>query len=178
MKIEPMRKSLTIFLFLFSVQLSAQQPAARQKRIDIGETGCSYLNYCETPFAEEITTDSSRLYSVECAEDDVTYGLICVTLKKPFDDLAMAEDMMIAYLDYLKENFTIIRTAGYSRGYRLNQSDSVRGVSDHWEDSEGDKWKIRGWTDGKVISVLYVYAQKPVPDARADAYFNGFRFSE
>ena len=173
-----MRTILVFFAFLLSSQLCAQPTKSGQKRINIGETGCSYLNYCDTPFSEDLTTDSSNLYSVECVDGGATYGLICVLLKTPFDDLAMAEDMLIAYLDYLKENFTITRTVGYSRGYRLNHADSTRGINDRWEDSEGDKWNIRGWTNGKVISVMYVYSQKSVPETKAEAYFNGFSFGK
>jgi hypothetical protein len=173
-----MRSILTLLTLLLTLQLSAQNPtASKQKRIPIGKTGCTYINYCDTPFKVDHTTDSSRVYSTECTQADVTYGLICVQLKNPYAELTMAEDMMIAYVDFLKQNFTVTSATGYTKGYRLNDSDSTRGISDQWEDSEGDKWRIRAWTDGKFIGFMYTYSKKPIVEAKAEQYFEAFRFS-
>ncbi len=172
-----MRSLLTLLFIFLSLGLFAQSSSlAKQKRIPIGKTGCTYLNFCDTPFKLDHTSDSSRVYTVECDQSDITYGLICVQLRNPYPDLALAEDMMIAYVEFLKKNFTITSTAGYSKGYRLNDSDSTRGITDYWEDSEGDKWKVRAWTDGKYIGFMYAYSQKPIAEAKVDEYFEGFRF--
>ena len=174
-----MRFLLIITAFFVYQGLQAQKPATvKQKRISIGKSGCTYLNFCDTPFKPDYSSDSSRVYSGECVQDGVTYGVICVQLKKPVEDLKMAEDLMIAYVDYLKQNFTITEVAGYSKGFRLNNNDSTRGITDYWVDGEQDKWKIRAWTNGKYLGFLYAYSQKLFDEARVDEYFEGFRFGK
>ncbi len=174
-----MRTLIFLLALLFNTETNAQKP----NRMTIGDTGCSFLARCNTEFKLEYSSDSSKVYSGECvinttAGDALTYGIICVQFKTPFEDLTLAEDMMIAYADYLKQNFTIIKAAGYSKGYRLNKSDSTRGIGDTWDDSEKDKWKIRAWTNGKFLGFMYVYSRKPVADATAEQFFNGFRFAK
>ena len=72
----------------------------------------------------------------------------------------MAEDLLIAYLDYLKGNFGITKSAGYSKGHILNKKENTRGILDYWEDGEKNKWKVKAWTDGKFIGVMYAYSNK------------------
>lgn len=144
----------------------------------IGKTGSSYQNYCNTPFTVEYSADSSEVHHTECDINGTTYGIVCVVLKNPLTDLDMAEDLVIGYLDFLKENFTITKVAGYSKGYVLPGMDSTRGISDRWTDSDGDQWVIRGWTNGKQLGVLYLYSQQPILATRAEEYFNGFRFGK
>jgi hypothetical protein len=173
-----MRGWIVSLLLLTSFIAAAQQPVAKIRKVPIGKTGCSYQNYCNTPFTVEQSADSSRIHRAECEHDGITYGIICVQLKNPVADLTMAEDLMVAYIDFLKKNFTITEVAGYSRGYRLQDSDSTRGIADRWTDSEGDQWLIRGWTNGKQLGVLYLYSQEAVQPAKAEEYFNGFRFGK
>jgi hypothetical protein len=166
------------FLILAAILLATSGEAQKLKRIAVGKTGCSYLNYCDSAFRMEYSSDSSKVYTGECESTGVSYGLICVQLKNPLADLTTAEDLMIAYADYLQQNFTIVSTAGYTRGSRLNSSDSTRGITDYWVDSENDKWKIRAWTNGKFIGFMYAYSKKPVVEARVEEFFNGFRFGK
>ena len=51
--------------------------------------------------------------------DSVSYGIICVKLLNPLADLTMAEDLLIAYSDYLKSSFSITKAIGYGKGHRL-----------------------------------------------------------
>jgi len=109
---------------------------------------------------------------------DVTYGIICVKLLNTVADLQMAEDLLIAYMDFLKQSFEITSTAGYGKGHRLNNNESTRGIIDYWKDKENNNWKVKGWTDGKHIGVLYAYTNKALPEQKVNVFLDGFRLPE
>lgn len=127
-------------------------------------------------FNEDYSADSSKVYNAECTYDNTSYGVICVRLLTPSETLNEAEDMLISYLDYLKVNFSIKSAVGYGRGNRLNNNESTRGVVDYWKDDDDNSWKIKAWTDGKFIGVLYAYSKKELPETKIDAFLNSFRF--
>ena len=102
-----------------------------------------------------MSQDSSVIYNGECVSGDVSYGIICVKLLRSIVEMQLAEDMLIAYMDYLKQSFGITKAAGYGKGHRLNSNELTRGVLDYWQDRENNNWKVKGWRDGKVIAVLY-----------------------
>lgn len=119
--------------------------------------------------------DSSIVYTGECVKDEVSYGIICVKLLNPLTDLSAAEDLLIAYADYLKEGFDIIQTSGYGRGHFLNNNENTRGIIDYWGDKKKQNWKIKAWTDGKIIGFLYVFSKKQIPEGMANVYLDSFR---
>ena len=145
------------------------------KKYPISNSGCSLYIYCEPKFTMEKSSDSSLVYTGECVKDEVSYGVICVSLLHPVQDLTMAEDLVISYLDYLKENFEITRATGYGKGHRLNNNENTRGIIDYWEDKDKDNWKIKAWTDGKYIGIMYAYSKKPIAEAKVNAFLDSFR---
>ena len=145
------------------------------KKYPISNSGCSLYIYCEPKFSVEKSTDSSLVFTGECVKDDISYGVVCVKLLNPVSDLTMAEDLLISYLDYLKENFNIINAAGYGKGHRLNNKENTRGILDYWEDKDKDKWKIKAWTDGKYIGFIYAYSKKELPEAKVNIFLDSFR---
>jgi hypothetical protein len=146
------------------------------KKVPIGNSGCSVYAFCEFKFEKQYSEDSSVLYVSECVKDDVTYGVICVKLLLPADDLDRAEESMISYLDYLKTSFNILKSAGYGKGHRLANNENTRGVIDYWEDSDKNNWKIKAWTDGKFIGVLYGYSTKELNETKLNVFLESFRF--
>ena len=146
------------------------------KKVLISNSGCSLYVYCDFNFETEYSEDSSLVYVSECAKDDVNYGVICVKLIQPADDLNRAEESLINYLDYLKSSFKILKSAGYGRGHRLANNENTRGVIDYWEASDKNKWKVKAWTDGKFIGVLYGYSAKELNETKLNVYLESFRF--
>lgn len=165
-------------LFIFLLLASTTSTAQNLKKYPIGNSGCSFYNYCESKFKLDYSSDSSKVYTGECKIGDVTYGVICVTLLNPVIDLVAAEDLMIAYVDYLKSSFSIEKSAGYGKGHRLNNNEDTRGILDYWEDSENDKWKIKAWTDGRYIGFMYAYSSKDIPEQKVNIFLDGFRLPE
>lgn len=169
-----MKKIILPLLLLISCTTFSQS----LKKYPVSKSGCSYYNYCDAKFDTSKSQDSSDIYTGECAVSDVTYGIICVKLLNTVADLQMAEDLLIAYMDFLKQSFEITSTAGYGKGHRLNNNESTRGIIDYWKDKENNNWKVKGWTDGKHIGVLYAYTNKALPEQKVNVFLDGFRLPE
>ncbi len=170
-----LKNFMKILLVLSVLFLSHNSYSQSLKKIPIGNSGCSMYSYCEIKFTMEKSTDSSLVYTGECVKDDVSYGAICVKLIQPVDDLTMAEDLVVSYLDFLKENFGITKAAGYGKGHHLNNNEQTRGVIDYWEDKDLDHWKVKAWTDGSYIGCMYAYSKKELPESKVNVFLDGFR---
>ena len=148
------------------------------KKYPVGSSGCSAYISCQPKFDMSKSQDSSSVYTGECTVAEVSYGVICVKLLNPLTDLAMAEDLLIAYADYLKGSFDITKSAGYGKGHHLNNNENTRGILDYWEDKELNNWKIKAWTDGRYIGFMYAYSKKELPETKVNVFLEGFRFPE
>ncbi len=128
-------------------------------------------------FDKSFSEDSSFVYTGECKADSLTYGVICVKTKEAIIASNNAEALMISYLDYLKTTFDINDAVGYGKGHTMNSKPDAQGVIDYWKDKDGDEWKVKAWTDGKYIAVLYVVAKGKLDDTeKNNAFLNSFRF--
>lgn len=170
-------KSILLLSFICSAHLAIAQGI---KKYDIGNSGCKAYFFCNPGEAKiEYSPDSSTIYLQECENDQLHYGLICVKYAASIAPVADAEDLMIQYLNYLKDEFKITASAGYGKGHTMSKNDKAKGVIDYWKDEAGSEWKIKAWTDGYYIGFMYVYTDKdPVPsnDSKIDVFLNGFRF--
>lgn len=162
---------LSMLSFIFSQGQSL-------KKYPISNSGCSLYSYCDLKYEIKKSEDSSLVYTGECIVAEVTYGVICVKLLTTLTELTLAEDLLIAYLDYLKSNFDIKKAAGYGKGPRLNNNENTRGIIDYWEDADLNTWKIKAWTDGIYIGVLYAYSKKELPDTKVNVFLDSFRLPD
>ena len=112
----------------------------------------------------------------DCEKNEVHYCVICIKLLHPLSDLNLAEQMLMEYMNYLKLNFEIKSSAGYGKGHRLNNNENTRGILDYWTDKDKNEWKVKGWTDGKFVGVLYGYSNKPLPEPKLNAFLESLRF--
>lgn len=169
-----MRKMLLLIFSTLSFIIAQSQSF---KKYEISTSGCTVYMYCAPGrFDETYSEDSSKVYTAECNMDGLNYGIICVKLLIPSESISEAEDMLISYLDYLKVNFDIKSAVGYGRGNRLNNREDTRGVVDYWKDGDNNNWKVKAWTNGKIIGVLYAYSSKELPETKIDAFLNSLRF--
>jgi hypothetical protein len=170
-KIITMKKIMFLLLLQSCFIVSFSQSF---KKYAIGESGCSIYLYCDPgKFEMTYSTDSSGVYTGECNNAEIDYGVICVQLKEAVSDISGAEDLMVSYLDYLKTNFKITTTAGYGKGHRLRDREDTRGIIDYWTDAEKTNWKIKSWTDGKFIVVLYACSKKELPETKVNVFLDG-----
>src|SRR6188474_994911 len=108
----------TILLFS-SFLITIAIPVQTLKKVPISNSGCSVYAFCEFKFETDYSEDSSLVYVGECVKDGMTYGVICVKLLQPADDLDRSEESLISYLNYLKISFRILNSTGYGKGHRL-----------------------------------------------------------
>ena len=170
-----MKSSLLLALILL---LEIKSNSQALKKYPVSNSGCFVYAFCEFKFEMEYSEDSSLVYVSECEKDELNYGIICVKLRQPADNLDLAEESLITYLDYLKTSFKILKSAGYGKGHQLANNKNTRGVLDYWEDSEKNNWKIKAWTNGKFIGVLYGYSAKEINETKLNLFLDGFRFPE
>lgn len=167
------------FLFLSLLFFGLDSGAQSIKKIPIGKSGCSMYSYCSIPaFSESKSPDSSIIYMGECNQDGIMYGTICVKLSEAIPELPVAEQVLQSYLDYLQTSFRIVKATGYGKGHRLNGSESTRGMIDYWKDDQQQDWKVKGWTNGYYLAVMYAYGKKDIPDNKVNVFLDGFRFPE
>lgn len=162
------------FLMLVCVGTSFGQAL---KKYAIGTSGCSVYSFCDPgTFEENYSEDSAKVFTSECKNEDAYYGIICIQLKNEISIMANAEDVLVTYLDYLKSAFKITNATGYGKGLRLKGMENTRGVVDYWKDGEKNNWKVKGWTNGRYITVLYAYSLKELPETKVNAVLDGFLF--
>lgn len=195
-----MRRLLLLLLFAHTYIISvAQEPqkestkeaakaakeAAKEEKeankqaakVAISGTGCTVEVFCfPGRFDAYELEDGSTVYADECIKEDITWGIYCVKLLKPVENLDAAEDTVISYLDFLKIDYGIVSSKGYDKGHKLNKDETTRGIYDKWEDVDKEKWKIKAWTNGKFIGVLYVHSSKELPDKKVELFLESFRF--
>ncbi|HEX7904292.1 MAG TPA: hypothetical protein VF487_10460 [Chitinophagaceae bacterium] len=165
-----------LILLLLALFIISSAYAQSLKKYSISNSGCSVYMYCDVKgFMTDYSEDSSLVFTGECINADVLYGVICVKLLKPTDDLAIAEEVMLSYLDFLKADFHVKDSAGYGRGHTLPKNANTRGVIDYWTDTEDQKWKVKAWTDGKFIAVLYGHSLKELPESKLNVFLDSFR---
>jgi len=167
-------------IIIFSLYTTAAGFGQGIKKYDIGNSGCEAYFYCDPGTATvDYTPDSSLVYTIECINEQLHYGLICVKFISSITPVKEKEDLMIQYIDYLKDQFKIKESAGYGKGHTMDNYAPATGVIDFWKDDTGAEWKIKSWTDGYYIGFMYVYADGSLNSAnisKMDLFLNGFRF--
>ncbi len=169
-----MKKLLFVVLSYFSIAAGSSQSL---KKYDIGNSGCTIYSFCDpVKFDVTYSEDSAKVFTSECKGEDVFYGIICIKLTEEISPISTAETTLVSYLDFLKSAFKITSAAGYGKGHRLQGKENTRGIIDYWKDDEKNNWKVKGWTDGKYIAVLYTYSLTDLPDTKVNAFLNGINF--
>jgi hypothetical protein len=167
----PMQRLIILFIAILAAGTSYGQSL---KKYPISNSGCSAYFFCDPgTISLEKSPDSSDVYTGECSNDEVFYGIIVVKLKDKITDMQASEDVLIAYLDYLKTSLKITSAAGYGKGHKLKNREDTRGVIDYWKDNDSENWKVKGWTNGKYIVVLYAYTKKDLPEQKVNVFLDG-----
>jgi hypothetical protein len=105
----------------------------------------------------------------ECNDNDATYGIISIKLKKAFAQLQQAQTVLIEFIEQLQPTFGVLHTTGLQAEW---ESTHVS-VTDYWQDADGQDWKVKGWTDGKTMAVFYIKNIGQVTVARESYFLNG-----
>ncbi|HEV7333854.1 MAG TPA: hypothetical protein VGN63_22660 [Flavisolibacter sp.] len=160
-----------LFVFL-ATSLVLRATGPRFKRYLI-RPGCStFLHSSARTLHVRYTKDGDKVLFNEYVEDDVTYGTICVQMREEYT-LAQAENILVNYMNRVRKPMHItcnVSMESKEEGRHLS-------ITDYWQDSAGSDWKVKGYTNGKIIAVLYVKNIGDTTVNNHDAFLNGFRFS-
>ena len=162
-----------LFMFLAtSLVLRIANP--KFKRYLIGKAGCSAVLVAgNNTLHYKRTKEGDLVYFYDHTIDGVTYGLITVQMKDIYT-LHQAENILVQYINRIRNPFRI----AFNISMQLEKSDGMISLSDYWQDEAGMDWKIKGYTNGKTLAVLYVRNINESPVAEHDQFLNGFRFSQ
>ncbi len=159
---------------------SAEFTIPRLARTNIGETGLSaYLPTDFPEFTASPSEDGSQVYTAELEQGGFVYGVIGLRFAAALeDDPESWEQLLIAYLDFLKGQIGVTGAAGYGLGHRLESEPSARGVIDYWEDASGTQYAVKGWITQTHLAVLYIAGPTEYPVLNAQQMIlDGIRFS-
>lgn len=163
-------------LFFLATSFVLRLSTSRKfKNYFIGDTGCSALLFAnEEEFERSVTASGDALYFHEFAERTVSYGIICIQLKES-SSLKEATEMLVTYLNKLRTPFGVLHHAGIQRDTDWNSSQS-KTMMDYWQDGYGRDWKVKGYTNGRVLAVLYVKDIANVEVTKHDLFLDSFHF--
>ena len=166
-------------LFFLATSFAIRKLSAPRKfrNCFIGDTGCSALL-----FAGDDAIDSTRtrtgdeLYFHEYKEKKLTYGLICIRLKNPCE-MDSARQLLSVYINKLRRPFHINHQVGLHKEEDWNQLNSVT-LTDYWQDSQNRDWKVKGYTNGRYMAVLYVKNIARGDVHKQDLFLDSFHFGQ
>ncbi|MGZ3846927.1 MAG: hypothetical protein ACXVBH_12765 [Flavisolibacter sp.] len=167
-------ENLILFLATsFVIRFSSSQ---RIKLQTIGNTGCSAFLSSAGSVDSNLTQSGDRLYFHEFKDTGVTYGLICVRMKEEHG-LQEAQEMLKSYIEKLQGPFYILHNTGIHDEVDWN-SEKTSTIVDYWQDYNKKDWKVKGYTDGKTIAVLYVKNIGHVDVKKQDLFLDSFHFAK
>ena len=162
-----------LILFLATTLVIRLSSNKRTKLQFIGNTGCSAL-LSDNKLDSNLTQSGDRLYFQEFKDNGVTYGMICVQMNDQYE-LYEAEEMLRCYMANLKAPLYILHNTGIHDDADWN-SEATRTVVDYWQDCSKKDWKVKGYTDGKTLAVLYVKNIGHVDVKKQDLFLDSFHF--
>ncbi|MGV3630411.1 MAG: hypothetical protein ACO1O6_04370 [Bacteroidota bacterium] len=170
---------LFLLFLLATAGLSAQKPTVpRFSKHQIGSSACSAYFPEEAPlFEESYSQDSSVVITSETIIDDHSFDLIHVDFREKITDSLDRENILVSYLDYLQQSFSIAESAGYGKGHSLEKYPKAQGIIDFWRDLDDNEYSVKGWITEDHITVFVIHGkgQYPYPAAQ-EMYFNGIRY--
>lgn len=151
------------------------------RKYQIAETGY----YCYLPadpgqFEKQESEDGQLMYLAEVNVNEVSFGVITVFLNENFltNSAEELKDLLISYMEYLKQSFEITGSVGYGSGHTLNSNLKAQGIIDYWENKEGKQLVVKGWIDNKALAFLYIKGNE-LPNSNVQSLFlNGFIFKK
>jgi hypothetical protein len=164
-----------LILFLATSLVIRFSSSKRIKLQFIGDTGCSALLSSEHKLDVALTDSGDQLYFHEFRDKGVTYGMICVKMNDEYT-LTDAEDMLRSYIDKLRGPFYILHNTGIHDDADWN-SEASKTIVDYWQDSYKKDWKVKGYTNGKTLVVMYVKNIGHVDVKKQDLFLDSFHFS-
>jgi hypothetical protein len=121
------------------------------------------------------TKTGDIMHVSECSKNEVTYGVILITLKRPYANVGEAGRVLSEFINQLQSSFGIQHTTGAV--IACNHFRNSLTLVDYWQDVEKKDWKVKGWTDGGTIGVVYIKNICYVAVERETYFFGSYGIS-
>jgi hypothetical protein len=149
---------------------------------NVGEKGCTvYTTEANARFSKSLSEDGSAVFTWSQMISDIEYMIIHVDLKTALGtDTASKEDILKAYLDFLKQQFEITKAAGYGLGHTSDRNPKAVGIIDYWEYDSNTKTPtscfVKGWASPNFITI-YIMSSKTndLNEGYKTFFTNGFQ---
>lgn len=164
-----------LILFLATSLMIRFSSSKKIRHQFIGNTGCSAFLSSDSKLECTLTESGDEFYFHEFKDKAVTYGMICVHMTDEYS-LAEAEEMLYSYVDKLKEPFYILHNTGSHDDADWN-AETSKTVIDYWQDLNRKDWKVKGYTNGKTLAVLYVKNIGHADVIKQDLFLDSFHFN-
>ncbi|MBO9684576.1 MAG: hypothetical protein J7502_18230 [Flavisolibacter sp.] len=164
-----------LILFLATSLVFRFSSSKKIKLQFIGNTGCSALLSSNNNLDSTVTQSGDQLYFHEFKDRNVTYGMICIDMNEQYS-LAEAEEMLRSYIDKLRGPLYILHNTGIHEDADWN-SETSKTIVDYWQDYSKKDWKVKGYTNGKTLAVLYVKNIGNADVRKQDFFLDSFHFS-
>jgi hypothetical protein len=165
-------------VFLLATAVAFRYSAPKKfRRYHIGNTGHSVLlpggfdgfEHCSTKHGD-------RFYLGESSAEKVNYGVVFIDLQDEFE-VSDAETVLANYMSTLHTPFGISFNTGIHHCSMHKEASGLTQIVDYWQDKWGIDWKIKGYTDGKFLAVLYVRNINEISVEKQDVYLNSLIWS-
>ncbi|MGE5519224.1 MAG: hypothetical protein ACM3VS_04780 [Candidatus Dadabacteria bacterium] len=160
-------------ILLFTSGIIMHLSARKLQRYQIPFAKVSFLSH--TPkFKINSTKSGDKIYYQFYDIENTTYGIISIYMAERHS-LDNAGKILLKYLQMIRKPLGIVAT--YKIEKCQNGKDDVSEFVDYWQDEEGKDWKVKAYTNGRVISILYVKNIGNTSVKDHDKFLNGLRFS-
>ncbi len=160
-------------IFLLTASLVLYQSSKKPRKTIIGDTHCSVLFPSEAVFEFTQSDEGDQLYFSEYTSQNVSYGVVCGRLNSKLA-LEEAQDVMTVYLNRLRRPFQALYNTGIDLCRDWNHSKDWVKMVDYWQDENNLDWKVKGYTDGQIVAVLYVQNINEISVEAQDEFLDSF----
>ncbi|MFZ5551704.1 MAG: hypothetical protein ACOZCO_01210 [Bacteroidota bacterium] len=178
-----MKSTLTLLLLLSAIMGFSQPGRINLTHKPIYDSGVSANVPDSMPDARRVPADDSSMVYMQKYTDTVsmfTFMYVIVKFKTPLEENLKnkeKENMLKAYLEFLKDQFLIEEYWGFGSGYTHEKIPGAFAVIDFWKDEKQNDWAVKAWITKTHIAVMMVYGKGdyPVFEVR-QSFFDGVRF--
>jgi hypothetical protein len=160
-------------ILLFTSGIILRLSTSKLQRYSIPYAKVSFLSH--TPkFKINPTKAGDKMYFQSYEMENAGYGIICIHMSER-QELDHAGKILYKYMQTLRAPLGIIANLKIEKC-----ADSKPGIielQDYWQDEQGKDWKVKAYTNGRVVCILYVKNIGATTVKQHDRFLNGFRFS-
>jgi hypothetical protein len=158
-------------ILLLTASLVWIKSARKFKRTLIGSRGSS-LEFAPGVEFEHTIHEGDELYFAEHQDKFITYGVLVAHLQQELcqED---ARTVLRSYLNRLRKPFKAPHNTGI-----IDCSAGTINLVDYWQDEDSVDWKLKAYSDGRTMAILYVKNINDSEVEKQEAFLNSFRFGK